>query len=120
MGGSWLAAARGTQEHSCAPCASMPLAQCWVSWQCVALHWPKLSLLPSADLGLCLQGARGEPGERGSAGFPGARGPGGQKVRSWAPCTTVGSPHCPEALTHIFAVAFTREKLVCQGSLVSR
>jgi len=50
-----------------------------------AVAVPQVSFLPCVDLGFCLQGARGEQGEKGSTGFPGARGPGGQKVRSWAP-----------------------------------
>lgn len=57
----------------------------------VAMPWLELSLLPCVDLGFFLQGARGEQGEKGSTGFPGARGPGGQKVRSWAPLTARGA-----------------------------
>lgn len=68
----------------------------------MATLWLEISLLPCVNLGFCLQGARGERGEKGSTGFPGARGPGGQKVRSWAPIAAGGElggcwghPHLP-------------------------
>lgn len=89
-----------------------------------AMPWPELSLLPYVDLNFCLQGARGEQGEKGSMGFPGARGPGGQKVRSWAAPTArvgggvLGAPSPSPALTDAFA--FPRGRWERQESLASR
>lgn len=56
----------------------------------MAMLQPDIPLLPCVHLRFCLQGVRGEQGEKGSTGFPGARGPGGQKVKSWAPLATGG------------------------------
>lgn len=58
----------------------------------MAVPWPSSPRQPYVDLWFCLQGARGEQGEKGSMGFPGARGPGGQKVRSWAPLSAEEVP----------------------------